>query len=96
MDSHARSLREETGDEKLVQGILSGYSRAPIEKRTLSLLRFAEKLTNQPKAQTQEDLTALRKEGYRDEEILDLVHVVAYFNYINRVANALGVDPEPR
>lgn len=96
MDSHARSLREETGDERLLQGILSGYSRAPIEKRTLALLRFAEKLTTQPKAQTEADLTTLRKEGYQDEALVDLVQVVAYFNYINRIANALGVDPEPR
>ena len=40
------------------------------------------------------NVTALRAEGMTDEEILDLVQLVAYFNYTNRVATALGVDPE--
>jgi hypothetical protein len=31
----------------------------------------------------------------RDRDILDAVEVIAYFNYINRVADALGIEPEP-
>jgi alkylhydroperoxidase family enzyme len=42
-----------------------------------------------------EDLTHLRRHGFPDEAILEIVHIVGYFNYINRVADALGVDPEP-
>ncbi len=41
------------------------------------------------------DLDVLRGHGFGDEAISDAVQVVAYFNYINRVADALGVDPEP-
>ncbi len=41
------------------------------------------------------DLDALRAVGLADADILDLVQVVGYFNYINRVADALGVPPEP-
>ena len=40
------------------------------------------------------DVAGLRNEGMTDEEILDLVQLIAYFNYTNRVATALGVDPE--
>lgn len=40
------------------------------------------------------DVAGLRNEGMTDEEILDLVQLIAYFNYINRIATALGVDPE--
>jgi uncharacterized protein YciW len=37
----------------------------------------------------------LRQHGLSDRDILDAVEVIAYFNYINRVADALGIDPEP-
>jgi hypothetical protein len=37
----------------------------------------------------------LRLHGLSDADILDAVEVISYFNYINRVADALGVDPEP-
>ena len=42
-----------------------------------------------------EDLDALRREGLDDGEILEVVHIIGYFNHINRVADALGVDAEP-
>jgi uncharacterized protein YciW len=41
------------------------------------------------------DVEALRKHGLTDRDILDAVEVISYFNYINRVADALGIDPEP-
>ena len=44
---------------------------------------------------TAADLDPLRRAGLTDADILDAVQVIAYFNYIIRVADALGVDPEP-
>lgn len=43
---------------------------------------------------TETDVHTLRTAGFSDEAILDAVQVVGYFNYINRVADALGVEPE--
>ena len=37
----------------------------------------------------------MRLHGLSDRDILDAVEVISYFNYINRVADALGIDPEP-
>jgi alkylhydroperoxidase family enzyme len=48
-----------------------------------------------PAACCREDVDALREAGANDEEIHATVQVAAYFNYINRVADALGVDLEP-
>lgn len=56
---------------------------------------YAEKLTFHPSEMTAEDLVPLRSAGLDDRDILDVVEVIAYFNYINRVADALGIDPEP-
>lgn len=59
-----------------------------------ALCEFAEKLTRTPSAMTPADLDALRSHGLDDGVILEAVHVIGYFNYINRVADALGVDLE--
>lgn len=58
------------------------------------MLEFSEKLTLRPKEMSEADLGPLRKEGMTDEEILDLVQIICYFNSVNRLAAALGVDPE--
>ncbi len=59
------------------------------------MLDFSVKLTQTPHQMSAEDLAILRGQGFEDPAILEIVHIIAYFNYINRVADALGVDPEP-
>jgi alkylhydroperoxidase family enzyme len=44
---------------------------------------------------TPSDLDQLRAIGLTDSEIHDAVQIISYFNYINRLADALGCDPEP-
>ena len=52
-------------------------------------------MTRTPAAVRRQDVETLRKHGLSDRDVLDAVEVIAYFNYINRVADALGIDPEP-
>ncbi len=52
-------------------------------------------MTRTPSAVRRQDLETLRRRGLSDRDILDAVEVISYFNYINRVADALGIDPEP-
>ena len=59
------------------------------------MAEFAEKLTRTPAETQEEDLQTLRAQGFSDRDILDAVEVISYFNYINRVADGLGIDPEP-
>jgi alkylhydroperoxidase family enzyme len=61
----------------------------------LALWRHAHKVTLDPAACTRDDVAALRAAGCSDAQISAAVQVVAYFNYINRIADALGVDLEP-
>ncbi|MBL8157009.1 MAG: hypothetical protein JNM70_22740 [Anaerolineae bacterium] len=58
------------------------------------LCDFAEKLTLHPAQMTAADVEALRDAGLDDRAIHDAVQIIGYFNYINRVADALGVEPE--
>ena len=52
-------------------------------------------ITRAPAAMTARHIKTLRLHGLSDRDILDAVQVISYFNYINRVADALGIDPEP-
>lgn len=71
------------------------YRRARLSPREKALAKFAELVTRTPSAVRRLDLDTLRRHGLSDRDILDAVEVVSYFNYINRVADALGIDPEP-
>jgi alkylhydroperoxidase family enzyme len=44
---------------------------------------------------TPQDLDALRTHGFSDEDILDAVNIIGFFAYYTRLADALGVEPEP-
>jgi uncharacterized peroxidase-related enzyme len=59
------------------------------------LAEYAEKLTLAPGAMAEADLAPLRAAGLSDAAIHDAIQVIAYFNYINRVADGVHVDLEP-
>jgi len=61
----------------------------------MALCDFAAKVTREPGAVGQEDIDRLRGHGWSDAGIHDAIQVIAYFNYINRVADAVGVEDEP-
>jgi uncharacterized peroxidase-related enzyme len=58
------------------------------------MLDFAVKLTRTPDRMGAADVTALRRAGFADEAIHDIVQIAALFNYYNRLADGLGIDPE--
>ena len=60
-----------------------------------SLCRWATKLTMSPSDMTKQDVENLEKYGFSHEAISDAAQVIGYFNYINRIADGLGVDLEP-
>lgn len=64
------------------------------EGRELAALRYTEKLTLDPGAMEQADVTALRDAGWRDGEILEINQIVGYFCYANRLLNGLGVTTD--
>ncbi len=80
---------------ELAENVKRDYRRARLSPRQRALCEFAEKVTRTPAGTRCADLDALRAHGLSDRDILDAVEVISYFNYINRVADALGIDPEP-
>lgn len=59
------------------------------------MLAYAVKLTRSPEAMKAADVQALRSVGFSDRDILDIVEVTAYYAYVNRIADGLGVMEEP-
>ena len=58
------------------------------------MLSFAVKLTKTPAAMDDADVEALRSAGFSDRDILDIVEVVGYYAYANRIADGLGIETE--
>lgn len=59
-----------------------------------ALLDYALKLTEDPGAMTAHDVDRLRQNGFDDVAIHDLATVTAYFAFVNRIADGLGIEPE--
>ena len=74
---------------------MSDYTRAGLVDADRAMLDFAVKLTLRPSEVVAGDLDVLRGHGVDDAAIHDVVQVTALFNYYDRLADGLGVDPEP-
>jgi uncharacterized peroxidase-related enzyme len=95
MESHEPDLLDEIHDQEKVLKIQEDYSQVDFDPATRRLLDFAVKLTLDMKSMNKSDVDSLRINGFSDEDILDAVHLISYFNFVNRVLDALGAEPEP-
>ncbi|HJZ58433.1 MAG TPA: hypothetical protein VKE74_26055 [Gemmataceae bacterium] len=95
MESHENDLRSVVESDGQRQAVQNDYRSAGLTAREVALLDFAVKLTKSPAEVRRDDLDALRGHGFTDEQLVDAVHCTVYFNFINRVLDGLGVDPEP-
>jgi uncharacterized peroxidase-related enzyme len=93
--AHADDLRAEGADEELASHAAHDYSRASLAPATRALCDFAVKLTLAQSSISQADIDELSALGFGETAISDAIQVVAYFNYVTRVADGVGVDDEP-
>lgn len=82
------------GADAFVHAVARDWRAAPLAPADRALCEFAAKLTHDQHGTTPADLDALRAHGFDDAAIHDAVQVIGYFNYITRVADGLGVEPE--
>ncbi len=71
------------------------YRQADLPAPVRALCDYAVKLTQSPASVGAADAEELRTHGWDDAAIHDAIQVIAYFNYINRVAEGVGIGPEP-
>jgi uncharacterized peroxidase-related enzyme len=83
-----------TLDEKMVEALKQDYRTAPISDQDRAMLEYVVKLTKDATKCSPADHDNLRSVGFDDRGILQITLIASWFNYINRVADALGVGRE--
>jgi uncharacterized peroxidase-related enzyme len=71
------------------------YRAADLNARMRALCDFAVRLTHEPAGVAPANIDALRNYGLDDTAIHDAIQVIGYFNYVNRIADGVGIDNEP-
>ena len=74
-----------------MEALRKDFRSAPISEQDRTMLEFVVKLTKDATQCSREDIQKLRSAGFDDRGILQITLIAAWFNYINRVADALGV-----
>ena len=95
--AHGGFLRQHSGDPEYASHIIHDYRQADLDSQTRAILDYAVKLTLTPAAMQESDINALRSVGLTDEQVLSTVAITCVFNFMNRLADGLGVEiPEGR
>ena len=74
-----------------MNAIRTDYRSAPLEPADIAMLDYVTKLTKTPWKMTRQDVESLRAHGFDDTGILQINLIASWFNYINRVADGLGI-----
>ena len=85
---------EEDRADAFVDSVARDWRAADLSPADAALCEFAAKLTHHQHRMTPADLDDLRAHGFDDRALHDAVQVIGYFNYVTRVADALGIELE--
>jgi uncharacterized peroxidase-related enzyme len=80
-----------TLDEEMVKALQEDYTNAPISEQDRVMLDYVVQVTKDATRISPKDHERLRAVGFDDKGILQITLIASWFNYINRVADALGV-----
>ncbi|MDQ3011006.1 MAG: peroxidase [Acidobacteriota bacterium] len=80
-----------TLDDALIAGLREDYTKAQISEQDRVMLDYVVQLTRDATRLSPQDHDKLRAVGFDDQAILQITLIASWFNYINRVADALGV-----
>ena len=94
MSAHAEFLRAATTDAALAAQIKSDFRSAKLTGQDFRMLEFVEKLSLYPWMVVANDIQGLRNVGFSDLEILHIVLGCSHFNYLNRIADGVGIQFE--
>jgi uncharacterized peroxidase-related enzyme len=80
--------------ESLLASLGSDYRNAVLSVADRAMLDYVVKLTRSPTDMSEEDVSALRARGFDDRGVHDICSVTAYYAFVNRIADGLGVELE--
>jgi len=93
--AHGAAVRQLSGDPALGEAMVMNYRMANLTPRQRAMLDFAALVTEQSAKVEEGDRQALRDVGFTDRDIFDIASVVGFFSMSNRVASAVGMQPNP-
>lgn len=93
--AHGAAVRVLSGDPALGEAMVMNWRAAPLDMRQIAMLTFAEKTTKASAEIVESDRQALRDVGFSDRDIFDIASVIGFYNMTNRVASAIGMEPNP-
>jgi len=94
MTHHGESLRRLVRDDGLVSQLKKDYTKVRLGAADRAMLDYVDRLTRAPATVTETDVQALREAGFSDRAILDIAQITAYFAFVTRLADGLGVELE--
>ena len=102
MHHHGAGLRriltakkvDEAAQDALVDALGSDFSQADLSEPDRAMLDYVAKLTLTPSEMAVTDVEGLRQRGFDDRAIHDICAIAAYFAFVNRIADGLGVELE--
>jgi uncharacterized peroxidase-related enzyme len=81
-------------NDALKKHLVTDFRQADISEQDKLILEYAERITREAASITQEYINRLKSAGMSDRMLHDIVQVAGYFNYVNRLADGLGVELE--
>jgi uncharacterized peroxidase-related enzyme len=84
-----------SGDHTLVKHLKTNPADAPLGHQDRAMIDFALRLTREPSAVRREDVDSLKEVGFSDEQVIDIVLITCVFNFMDRLADGLGVELDP-
>jgi uncharacterized peroxidase-related enzyme len=84
-----------TGNHSLVKHLKTDPADAPLEPQDKTMIDFALKLTREPSAIKRDDIVRLKQSGFNEEQVVDIVLITSTFNFMDRLADGLGVELDP-
>jgi uncharacterized peroxidase-related enzyme len=87
--------RSDEDADRFVDLMATDYRQADLPASDRAMLDYVTKVTHRPRDVTGDDVAELREVGFDDRAIHDICAITAYFAFVNRIADGLGVELEP-
>ena len=89
---HVEALLHYWKDQSKIDRLINSMDFSDLSDSQKILANFAVKLSRNPGTNNEDDVKQLRKVSFSDKEILEIVLIISYFNFVNRIALGLGVE----
>ncbi|MBD3232706.1 MAG: peroxidase-related enzyme [candidate division Zixibacteria bacterium] len=92
---HAAALLHYWNDRERLDRFTNDFNSVSLSENKRKMLDYSLKLTSDPSSVEEKDIEELRTHGFSDKDILNINLIVSYFNFVNRIAEGLGVEYDP-